>query len=148
MFTFELLDTGDDGLSYWADPAAGNGYLRLLAPTIDAILGYFEPEFGRSIRYSFVLGMLTDQENVDVERPMLIVGPNPAVDRLDIQTAGLAGQAGLTLFDAMGRVMFERNVILPLSESVSLPDLTSGMYWLRIQQGQWQHQEKIVIQRP
>lgn len=147
-YTFELLDTGDDGLSYWADPAAGNGYLRLLAPTIDAILGYFEPEFGRSIRYSFVLGMLTDQEDVDGERPMLIVGPNPAVDRLDIQTAGLAGQAGLTLFDAMGRVMFERNVILPLSESVSLPDLTSGMYWLRIQQGQWQHQEKIVIQRP
>ncbi len=147
-YTIELLDAGDDGLSYWADPNAGNGYFRLLAPTIDAILAYFEPEFGRSIRFSFVLGMLSDQEDVDGEQPMVFFGPNPAVDRLEIQTAGLSGPAELTIFDAMGRAVLQQKVQLPMSENVALPDLTSGIYLLRLRQDQWQHQEKVIIQRP
>ncbi len=147
-YTFELLDTGDDGLSYWADPAAGNGYLRILAPTVNAVLKYFESEFGRSIRFSFVLGMLTGQDDIDGERPMLAFGPNPAVDYLDIMATGLTGSAELTLFDAMGRAVLEQTVQLPMSDRVVLPDLTSGVYWLRLQQAEWQHQEKVIIQKP
>lgn len=147
-YTLELLDTGNDGLSYWADPDAGNGYLRILAPTIDAILQYFETEFGRSIRYSFVLGTLTDQEDVDAEPARIAVGPNPAVDRIDLAVSGLSGPADVTLFDAMGRVVLEKVVQLPTSESLFLPDLISGIYWLRLRNDDWQQQEKIVIQKP
>ena len=54
----------------------------------------------------------------------------------------------MTLFDAMGRVVLEKVVQLPTSESLFLPDLTSGIYWLRLRNDDWQQQEKIVIQKP
>ncbi|MCF8238528.1 MAG: hypothetical protein K9I85_10260 [Saprospiraceae bacterium] len=147
-YTFELLDTGDDGLSYWADPGAGTGYLRILAPTVNAVLRYFESEFGRSIRFSFVLGMLTDQETVTDESPRVFFGPNPAVDALDIQTSGLSGPAGLTLVDVTGRIVLERSVRLPMAERIALPDLPSGVYGLFLRQDEWHYQDKVMILRP
>ncbi len=66
-YTIELLDSENMGLSYWAYPAQGSGYFRILDEE-GSFLKNFQSEFGRSIRYSFHLGEYTFIQEPNLEQ--------------------------------------------------------------------------------
>ncbi|MBP6183954.1 MAG: T9SS type A sorting domain-containing protein [Saprospiraceae bacterium] len=146
-YTFELLDTANDGLSYWADGAAGQGYLRVLAPSIDAVLDYFESEFGRSIRFSFTLGKLTDVEEDKVSNAGMELMPNPAGVEVIVKLRGIAGEGLLRITDSWGRQVREQKVFVPVDQVISLESLVSGIYWISVEQEGEIMREKLVVQK-
>src|SRR5690606_6382595 len=83
-YTFEFLDTGNDGLSYWANTAQGSGYLRFKengGPMIESV----EAEFGRSVIRAFSVGDFTSVYDHSPETPVVSVFPNPTKGRLNIE---------------------------------------------------------------
>ena len=66
-YSLLVTDSGKDGLSYWADPAAGSGYVKL-SRYISQVGLYipireFGSEFGNFIYYPFIVG--TNRYNID-----------------------------------------------------------------------------------
>lgn len=54
-YEFNLLDSADNGLEFWANPRGGSGRARLLDRE-GMMLKNFESDFGMFIRYSFQVG--------------------------------------------------------------------------------------------
>lgn len=69
----------------------------------------------------------------------LLVSPNPAKDILQVQTGkGLAGNAVLTILDAMGRQLYKKDIMLQLGSNtiaINISLLTPGIYYLRLING-------------
>jgi hypothetical protein len=51
-YEFELIDTADNGLEFWANPKGGRGKLRLLNGN-GQLVADFESDFGNSLFYAF-----------------------------------------------------------------------------------------------
>lgn len=131
-YTFEMLDTGNDGLSYWADPGAGSGYSRLKRPN-GQIVRNFLNEFGRTIHFPFTIANGVGVEEV---HPAFSIGarPNPSDGRYELAVTGVLGDAELLVMDVRGTVVMRRTVALYGGDRLPL-DLTSlaaGIYQVRL----------------
>ncbi|MBN3036557.1 MAG: T9SS type A sorting domain-containing protein, partial [Bacteroidales bacterium] len=127
-YTLELTDEEDMGLSYWAYPTQGAGYLRLL--NIDStMLKVFNSEFGRSIFYTFNLGETYYIEENGLEDEVRIY-PNPAGDVLYMETGSLEGIVTVRMLNMQGQSMMNRNEYVSPGGIITLPvaDLPRGLY--------------------
>ena len=146
-YTLELLDTGNDGLSYWANTSQGNGSLRILRPTSQFPLEFFEPEFGRSIHHTFFLGDISDIPELD-DAIAFDVFPNPAHDQFRVEVFGMEGAADLYLFNALGQVIESRKVQSVnggVIETFDASALRAGLYFVQLRQGAAQRTVKVVM---
>ena len=77
--------------------------------------------------------------------------PNPTADKLNVEYLGTReGRVTITVIDAMGREAFSmRQGIVegPMTFGLPLPDLSNGLYILRIQDGDTVHQQRFTIER-
>ena len=131
-YTFEMLDTGNDGLEYWADSGAGSGFCRLKKPN-GAVVKYFEAEFGRTIHWPFTIGYA-----VGLEEPEITFGltayPNPTAGAFTLGVEGLDGTADLQVVDAQGRVVQQHQMELYGKDQLllDLSEQADGIYQVRI----------------
>ncbi len=85
-YTFQILDSGGDGLEFWANmPPNGNGtagfaYLR---DVMGPLLNHLETDFGNEISWRFTVGMTTGIEEVS-DINYFEVYPNPASDNFNV----------------------------------------------------------------
>ncbi|MBK9075602.1 MAG: T9SS type A sorting domain-containing protein [Flavobacteriales bacterium] len=145
-YTIEFLDNGNDGLSYWADPAAGSGFFRLRRTT-GTILKNFEAEFGRKIHWPFTIGALVGQDEL-LAPATLAAFPNPTNGIVHITTSGLQGPATIEVRDARGRSVQRRQVEVHGDTRLDL-DLgheANGLYHVRITSEDGSAQLRIVKQ--
>lgn len=131
-YTLELSDPNHLGLSYWAVPGQGTGYLRLY----DAggkMLKSFQADFGKEIRYSFSIGDVSHvQEDAD---NVVALFPNPAADRVRITIDEFPlGRAELRLYNAYGTLIRSEEVNVPerFEASISTEGLPAGSYYITI----------------
>ncbi|MBK8499266.1 MAG: T9SS type A sorting domain-containing protein [Flavobacteriales bacterium] len=131
-YTYEMIDAGNDGLSYWADAAAGVGYARLKKPN-GVIVANFPSEFGREMHHAFTVSTA-----VGIEEPVInvevSVQPNPTNGTAVLRVNGLLGDADLDVLDAHGRSLAHKVVALHGSDGIPLDvsALHSGLYVLRL----------------
>lgn len=137
-YSLELTDTGDDGLSFWADANAGNGNIsirRYIGSSTFAVQS-FEPEFGSSVKFDFVLGALTDTENVAETFKLFSISPNPTDGLARLELRGFAGDFRVDLVSVTGQILQSEQLSLSENEyrihTVSLEDVPTGMYFIRI----------------
>ncbi len=131
-YTLEIMDTGNDGLSYWADTQQGSGYFRLRRLT-NTVLKTFQSEFGRSINWAFVIGDFVGMEEPSNES-RVIAYPNPGTGTYTLQMTGLTGRSMIHISDASGRVVQESNLELHGDDRIQL-DLegeADGLYIVRV----------------
>jgi hypothetical protein len=102
-YTFEFLDEGY-GLSYWAIPSHGNGFVRFRRSN-GSLLKDFDPDFGEKIFYTFTMGFPLNVENPGFIHE-LDVYPNPAIDQATISIDGLIGNYQLQMTDLTGKVIY------------------------------------------
>ncbi len=148
-YTLELLDTGNDGLSYWADPNAGVGYFRFLHPKLDAAVENFESEFGRSILFHFYVTAPDNTESI-IELPEAAVqlSPNPTSGQIKIQLEGFMGTTNFRVIDALGREVYQEKLQINgyFDEIRDFYWLGTGLYYFQFgQDGVWKT-EKVSIQ--
>lgn len=131
-YTLEIMDTGNDGLSYWADPQQGSGYFRLRRLT-NTVLKTFQSEFGRSIHWAFVIGDFVGMEENSTAARMTAY-PNPGAGAFTLELMGITGNSVLQVSDASGRIVQLRNLALSGEDRIPL-DLENegdGLYVVRI----------------
>lgn len=133
-YTFEMTDAGNDGLSYWANPPQGNGYLRFRSAKDGAFLKSFESDFGSSIRYDFVISGTVDVQEQQGTRSSFEAFPNPATNEFSVHLSGETGVWSIEVMDALGRRILSKQIQAEMErlEGITLPEgTTPGMYLIR-----------------
>lgn len=144
-YVFELIDTGGDGLSFFANDD-GNGYVRFRKANALGFIKTFNPNFGNKIIYPFSVNTeLQINEIADFKNFNMY--PNPAnneffVDFFDNKPIKI------TLFDITGRII-ELNAI-NIDENLikfDVSNLINGVYLVNIFDGYITTSKKLIIQK-
>ena len=145
-YTLELIDTENMGLTYWAYPEQGSGYL-ILYNNAGSIEKYFESDFGRSILFSFNIGDISFIKENNLDK-LVAIGPNPASDKLNIHVKHLQGKITCLLYNSNGQVV--RNEEFSINENCSkqidVCDLPAGLYMISFKSKEINLSKKIIIQ--
>jgi hypothetical protein len=129
-FTMKFEDSGNDGLSYWADPSQGNGFFYLRSLT-GLLLKNFPTEFGRSIHFSFAVGAVSNVAEV-AQKPGISVAPNPSDGRFSLKLENAVGPIDLMVYDAMGHLVRSLEPVMGADLELDLRELSDGPYTVRM----------------
>lgn len=144
-YTLEFLDSGNDGLTYWADTQQGSGYFRFRSLT-GSLLENFETEFGRRIFKAFVIGNLVGMEE---QAPGMgfSVFPNPNDGRFTLRADGLDGPQKLRVLDMSGRVVLNEqwNTTTSTMRTIDLGDAANGIYVVTLSSPEGTLQQRILV---
>jgi hypothetical protein len=147
-YTLDLLDIGNDGLSYWAFPGQGQGYLRIINRLNDNVLYDFEPEFGRNLIFSFGIFGLTDNQNETLSFKEVKLYPNPASDYLKVELSGYSGEdLQIRIYDILGRSYQELEMKGNGNIQMPVYALPPGPYVLSVNDGGNEVRKRFTVQR-
>jgi hypothetical protein len=134
-YTFSLTDQYDMGLSYWAYPDQGSGYVRILNMQGKPIKT-FNSDFGHMIYYSFNLGDVTYVQEND-ESNFIEIFPNPASGNINVMVNYDLGQAELSIVNVDGEefMLSNEDLTRDFNKTYNLPELPAGVYFLRVMNG-------------
>ncbi len=145
-FTLHFLDSGQDGISWWANND-GTGAVRLLNPN-GGFYQVFEPDYGKDIVHQFTIGYLQGSEAPDVScdpnvsldpaepgLERLEVYPNPSQGRFSVDMAFASQQdVRLQILNSLGGLVHEERYRAILSQIVALElSVSPGVYFVRIE---------------
>lgn len=140
-YSFEIIDAGNDGLSFWNNPAAGSGYVsirRIENETVSFQKIKFEEDFGGAFNYDFIIDDATNTGNPE---HFVRVGlyPNPANEWVKLDAEGLEG--GNVFYSIMtmdgrklqqGEYQVEKGSV---NQRISTEGLPDGLYVLKLSDG-------------
>jgi hypothetical protein len=149
-YEFEVLDAGNDGLQWWANSAQGSGYavVRGLFQGFGLAFIGIDPDFGSGYKVQFTAGEVVNIEEDESEEWGFDLAPNPAVDFLGVQMKGFhPGEVQLEIRDQLGRVVRSENRTFDGMIVLEQLNLSNGIYWLSVQQGEQSATKKFVVAR-
>lgn len=154
-YLFLLEDSDDDGIAFFANND-GNGSL-FFRNEAGQLLTAFDPDFGGEIRHAFTVGYrLGDKDEgiacspVGIENEIQKLGfnlfPNPSSGQaiLSLDQA-LSEEGSLSIYDAMGRVVWEQKAGKGEYKIELNTDLPQGTYWVEIRTANTQGRKAWVI---
>jgi hypothetical protein len=165
-YTFEVSDSDEDGLSFFAN-SDGTGSLRLLNIGGGAVAS-FDSDFGSGIVQGFTAGLplgaansaesceltgLAPEPDTDMD---FWLSPNPAQDRLRIDWWQQQNASGdrFQVYDLQGRLVLEqalapegRDASRAGSTMLDLQQLPAGTYMVLWQNARGQRSKRLQIQR-
>ncbi len=148
-YTFELTDSGEDGLSFWANPSQGSGYLRFRKVIPSSIIKTFGADFGGQIYQQFTVGLTSGvQDYILTENTTLNVYPNPTDGHVYIDINMTKKEDGLVeIFDVMGKKVYKYEFKALTAESIEadLSSLRSGVYFVTLKSGNDIITKKLMI---
>lgn len=113
MYKLVVEDAGCDGLNWWANTAAGNGYLYLKTPASGLPLqttGYFSGDYGCGFTQFFNVDWPAAITDVHAVNPALTAFPNPARNELRVNLEGVTESKGnIAIIDMTGRVVMREH---------------------------------------
>lgn len=141
-YTLTVLDTDDDGISFWAN-SDGNGHIRL-REVGGTTLKAFEPDFGRSIIYQFtVTHPLTVEEATQSTDYQIF--PNPTREAFFIKGDGV-GEASIEIYDQLGKT-YQITVGNGIDQVKCKTDqLATGIYFVKITKENKVTTKKLIIE--
>lgn len=136
-YTFHLMDSGDDGLSFFAnnDGAGSMRFKKVSGPVFKT----FESDFGKEIKHSFFwrTDLVGVEEIADVQLPELTIYPNPSEDVFYLELDQFAQDITLDVMDASGRILIHDEFDNPgqYLKMLNLGQNERGLYLVRISDG-------------
>jgi hypothetical protein len=150
-YTLEMIDSGNDGLSFWANPSQGSGSMRLHSATSNTtIYKIFKADFGKILIYSFVIGNITHVNQTDYFIPEIEVFPNPTKGIVNIKISiERTKLIELDIYDLTGKKIQSKkfNNISEIETSVNLSGEKSGIYICKIKTDNKVYVKKISLTR-
>ena len=125
-YTFIVEDTDEDGLDYWAN-SDGIGYVKL-RNVPGTWFSNFNADFGSNIIHNFRVGTILSSQNM---YDKLEVFPNPATDNIRLASASLINSE-IKIFNLLGEEIYCKSAN-SISESISISNLASGIYTIKVQ---------------
>ncbi|MBA2614025.1 MAG: T9SS type A sorting domain-containing protein [Bacteroidetes bacterium] len=137
-----FLDTGNDGISWWANTGQGTGYIRIKDNSSN-VIKTFQPDFGAGFVYSFTTdGPLSIKKNVlDAS---LNLYPNPAHDKFVLEGTELDG-AQIKVTNLLGQA-----ITIPFTKKNDTMEfntisITRGVYFVTISKSGDTVTKKVII---
>ncbi|HRI27930.1 MAG TPA: peptide-N-glycosidase F-related protein [Chitinophagales bacterium] len=160
-YTLRFTDSGQNGISWWAAPSEGNGWVRLKNPG-GGYYVQFEPDFGMDIVHQFTIGYTLGSEynaieclNTTATEPNTTIGnyvkvfPNPSADAqvfLDIQFPDFR-ETQITVFNALGQlIQTQQRTISSQVVELNLPNV-SGLYYIQVAANNQVHTQKVAVMK-
>ena len=148
-YTFELTDSGEDGLSFWANTAQGTGYLRFKKVTPATVIKTFGADFGGQIYQQFTVGLTSGVDDyILTENTTLNVYPNPTDGHVFIDINMTSKENGaVVIYDVLGKSVFNYEFKNLTAESIEadLSHLQSGVYFVTFKSGKDVITKKLMI---
>ncbi|MBC7862272.1 MAG: T9SS type A sorting domain-containing protein [Bacteroidia bacterium] len=135
-YEFELLDSGEDGLSWWANTGQGNGSMRFRSATNGTILKNFGADFGGQIYQQLNVGLNVGiNQYVYTDRDVMNVYPNPSNGHVNIDVNLATRDDGtIKLYDLMGKTVYTRSFKDQVTDSfeADFSYLSKGIYYVTL----------------
>jgi hypothetical protein len=134
-YKLSIIDSGCDGLQWWANPGAGAGYMLLKKMNGTTIFmngynyaGQYNNDFGCGFTQYFYTLNPAGVSNISEGPLAMDAYPNPAQDLVNIDITGIQQINGtLRIIDALGRIVSE----MPCNgghQQLNTSTLTGGVY--------------------
>ena len=131
-YEFQLLDEGQDGLSWWANTAQGNGSLRFRNGS-NGIIKTFNPDCGGEIFQQFVVQAPTAVSKPETTLSDLLIFPNPAGNKLNFELEmAVSGNCVIEILDAAGRTVMRRISEGKETGHLDISSLSPGLYQMLV----------------
>jgi hypothetical protein len=147
-YTFRLNDAGEDGLSWWANTAAGSGFARIRRADAGGFLKTFGADFGSFLQEDFTVGGALGVSNVTKQDAMVKVFPNPAEDAAWLQVLlDKPEKISLQTFALDGRLVSARELQAndTFYENILDKSMASGIYITRVTSKEWSKTVRWVV---
>lgn len=148
-YTFELTDSGEDGLSFWANPAQGSGYARFRKFTTPGIIKSFGSDFGGQIYQQFTIGLTSGVEDyILTDNTTLNVYPNPSDGHVFIDVNMTSKEDGVVeIYDVLGKSVYRHEFKNLTAESMEadLSNLQAGVYFVSLKSGKEVITKKLMM---
>lgn len=129
-YVFDFLDSGEDGLSFFAN-SDGNGGLKLYDLPLPYTLHSFPSNFGSFIKHYFVMDAPTgieEQNNFDA-----IIYPNPSNGIYNVYLKGFENGSDIEVFNTLGeKVLHQKINNTAVSTTINLENESKGMYFIKV----------------
>jgi hypothetical protein len=144
-YRFEVHDTDDDGLDFWAN-SDGSGVVRFITNPISCNapeVNYFEPDFGKFIFHEFRVANTTSLEE-QKKYPWKIF-PNPTNDIITIQ-GYLDEKTYIYLYNHLGKLIMTSKINFEgvISNQLDISHLSAGVYFIHLQDTKEKTIKKVV----
>jgi len=149
-YEFELTDSGEDGLNFWANTAQGTGSVKFRKITPATTLKSFNADFGGQVYQQFTVGLTNNIEDfITTNKSTLNVYPNPTDGHVFIDFNLNACKDGMiNIIDILGKNVYRYNFSKLTAESieVNLSNLKSGVYFVTLKSGLDYITKKLMIE--
>ncbi len=146
-YDFYLWDSGDNGISFWAEPGQGSGYLRFY--DLEGIMiENFDGDFGDRIYKSFYSDMYLGTTNNTSTNIVFDIIPNPNNGDFVVSYAmEEKTDLSLTIYNSRGQIITEVSKSETSNDKVhvSLGNIPAGIYTCILRTGTTTLNRKFVI---
>ena len=148
-YEFNLTDTGEDGLTFWADTAQGSGYLRFRQANSIGIIKTFGSDFGGQIYQQFTIGLNNPTNDISIiSKNEMFVYPNPSRGQITMDFNLTEKKSGeIDIYTITGLQIYETffQDISSGSFETDLSKIGTGMYFVKLVAGNYQTVKKVLI---
>ncbi|MFT4678036.1 MAG: hypothetical protein ACI84C_000062 [Flavobacteriales bacterium] len=146
-YLFHLEDSGDDGLSFFANND-GNGSMRL-KKVGSATLETFQPNFGKDIKHYFYWNTdIVSTEELPEKKAFAVVYPNPGTGEFFLKLNGFDQNVEVNVYDTNGRLVKTARFRTSgdyLLEPLDLQHVNDGLYYIKVSDGKNIYNETVVV---
>lgn len=147
-YIFRMIDGGKDGLSWWANTQAGNGFIRLKNANTGIFVKTFNADFGTEAYQEFTVGYSIGMEEEKIETG-LFAYPNPTEGLLTIDFQSADEKVQLLVFDYTGKIISDQQLNTEhtmRSINIDLSGNAAGLYFVQMRSSEGVRTVRVVKQ--
>lgn len=147
-YIFRLTDAGKDGLSWWANTAAGSGFVRLKNANTGIFVKTFNADFGTEVYHEFTVGYSIGIEEEKIETG-LFAYPNPTEGIVTIDFQSADEQVQILVFDYTGKIISDQQYNTEhtmRSVNVDLSQNAAGLYFVQMRSSEGVRTVRVIRQ--
>lgn len=149
-YTFELDDSGEDGLSFWANTAQGSGLIRFKKVSPATVLKNFGGDFGGQVYQQFTVGLTSGIDDyIFTSTNTLNVYPNPSTGHVYVNIdLNKRDDGEVTISDVLGKTVYNYPFHSQTADSfeVDLSAFNKGVYFVTLKTSDGTLTKKLMIQ--
>lgn len=147
-YEFELTDSGEDGLSWWAS-SQGNGYVRIKNALTGVIVRSYNSDFGGQVYQQFTVGLTNPvDETMMPSQPVLNVYPNPSngLVYFDVNLSQ-ASEGEIAVYDLLGNKVYSKlfSGTSMQNAEADFSGLAKGVYFVTLNTGNQTVTQKLLL---
>ena len=147
-YRFTFNDTGNDGLSWWANTAGGTGTAKF-ARLNNTNIKVFNPDFGSQIFQAFTVGSNPLAVKEEAAKELSIdIFPNPTAGPLNMELSlPTAEDVNVDIYNSMGQRTMHKEYKKMLHDFVELDlsKLSIGIYYAKVSSSSYSDTKEIIV---